>query len=166
MTAKPNHICTRPYYKAFAANRLQSEEERVQVPLMTATESSIGTIRRNDINWGDGTTDTYNSSVTSATHVFTKTGITDIQFAAWVYNTATDTYGTYDAPAQPVAIGNIGVTATALSFTASASTDVFAITSNGTDTIITQNGTTIEDEPTEDILALSIAGGSAAMNMQ
>jgi hypothetical protein len=43
-----------------------------------------------------------------------------------------------------------------------ASTDVFNIASDGDgNTVITQNGTTVVDEPTEDILSLSITGGAA-----
>jgi hypothetical protein len=40
--------------------------------------------------------------------------------------------------------------------------DSFVIAANGTgDTVITQNGTTVLDEPTDEILSLSITGGAA-----
>ncbi len=59
-----------------------------------------------------------------------------------------------------------GVTATPLNLAASASTDVFAISSDGSgDTIITKNGTVVTDEPTQNILALNLSGGATSVSI-
>jgi hypothetical protein len=132
----------------------------VELPNTTPTGQPIA---RWDLDWGDGDFDSYlpdpSADFATASHTYlTANTMPNIQM--WATTASGDIY---HAPATPLAITASGVTATALSFTASASTDVFAITSNGTNTIITQNGTAIEDEPTEDILALSITGGAATV---
>ena len=61
-------------------------------------------------------------------------------------------------------ISNTGVTATPLNFNASSASDIFTITADTSgNTIIIQNGTVIEDEPTIDILSLNITGQPASV---
>jgi hypothetical protein len=135
------------------------------VTLPTTTPTTGDAIDRTDINWGDGTNNSYATGTTTATHVYTQTGYVDLQMAAVYYDPSTG-YGTYHAPAQSLVISNTGVTATPLALTASAATDAFNISSDGSgDTVITQNGTVVEDEPTADILSLSITGGAASVSI-
>jgi hypothetical protein len=111
-------------------------------------------------NWGGGNFSSYAAGTASASHVYSATGTAEIQ------ETAIGPDGTaYNFPAVPLDISAAGVTAVPLNNAASSS-DVFEVSSDGEgDTIITMNGTTIEDEPTQNILELNISGGAATISV-
>jgi hypothetical protein len=125
------------------------------------TTPSGDSISRWDINWGDGNFSSYPAGASTASHVYTGAGTAEIQ------ETAIAPDGTaYNFPAVPLDISAAGVTAVPVNLAASASTDVFAISSDGEgDTIVTQNGTIVADEPTQNILALNISGGAAGVSI-
>jgi hypothetical protein len=130
------------------------------IPLNAAL-TGLSSIARFDINWGDGSCSSYAGNAISASHVYTAVGTAEIQLTA----VAPD--GTaYNFPAVPLDISAAGVTAVPVNLAASASTDVFAISSDGSgDTIITKNGTVVTDEPTQNILALNLSGGATSVSI-
>jgi hypothetical protein len=161
MTEKPNLSCLgrlKNVTSAFPRN-LSGRESLLGNPCDT-TPSGTPIIRW-DIAWGDGTFDSYNTSFSNISHVYTQAGPAEVQFAAVTLD-PTNGYGTYLAPAQSVYVDATGVTATPVNLSATAATDTFDVSTDGNgDTVITQNGSFVLDEPTADILSLSITGGAA-----
>ncbi len=122
-----------------------------------------GTAVRWDVSWGDGTFNSYAGSATSASHVFTDPGVVSVQSDAVTLDDSS-VYGTYRAPAEAVDVASAG--ATPLAVTDSSPVTDYSIASDGDgDTVVTRDGTLLEDVPTSSLASLDLTGDIAEISV-